>query len=285
MKTASAGLIAHLASTNQFRTADLYTVTLRSGTILRLTTWDRDVVISGNTFSASAPYVTRGRCSFKLGLEVSELKMTVLAAITNLVEGYPFLQACKLGRLDGASVQLERLYMPTAGDVSLGTVVLFIGNVADMSIQHLSVDFVVKSDIEQLNRRVPLHVIQAPCHNVLYDAGCALVKASFRVATSAQSGSTTLKVITSLVQADTYFDLGELAGESGANVGISRTVKSYVGGIFKLHVPFPNTPGIGDTFGAYPGCDHLQATCGGSKFNNLIHFGGQPYTPVPEAAL
>ena len=49
MKTAGAPLLALLAS-RQFYAANLYTITLVGGTVLRYTDGDRDIVSGGNTF-------------------------------------------------------------------------------------------------------------------------------------------------------------------------------------------------------------------------------------------
>jgi hypothetical protein len=45
--------------------------------------------------------------------------------------------------------------------------------------------------------------------------------------------------------------------------------------------PFPYVPEAGDTFNLVPGCDGRQVTCS-AKFNNIVHFRGYPYIPVPE---
>jgi uncharacterized phage protein (TIGR02218 family) len=284
MKTASGGLIAHLASTNQFRMADLYTLTLKSGTVLRLTTWDVDITFGGFTFSSAAPFVTRGKTTTKLGLEVPTLAVTLLAGASVLVESVPVMQAIQSGKFDGAAVSVDRLYMPSAGDTSLGVVSVFAGLVSDVDAGRISGTLNCVADTEQFNQKLPRNILQSPCRHTLFGAGCELVKATFAVPFAVNSGSNQGKLNTSLVQADAFFDLGSITSTSGSNNGLSRTVKAYVGGVFFLHVPFPFLVNIADTFNGFAGCDHLQATCVG-KFNNLVHFGGQPYVPVPENAL
>jgi uncharacterized phage protein (TIGR02218 family) len=284
MKTASAGLISHLANSNQFRMADLYTITLVSGTVLRLTTWDADITFGGFTFSSSAPFVTRGKTTIKLGLEVPTMAVTLLAGSNVLVNTLPIMQAIQSGLFDGAAISVDRLYMPTAGDTSLGTVSVFAGLVSDVDAGRISGTLNCVADTEQFNQKLPRNILQSPCRHTLFGAGCELVKATFAVPFTLNSGSNQGKLNTSLVQADAFFDLGSITSTSGSNNGISRTVKAYVGGVFFLHVPYPFLVNIGDSFNGFPGCDHLQATCSG-KFNNLVHFGGQPYVPVPEHAL
>ena len=60
-----------LQTATEIRMADLYTITLTSGTVLRLTTWDANLVVSGNTFLTGPPSIKRSAIEEKLGLDVS----------------------------------------------------------------------------------------------------------------------------------------------------------------------------------------------------------------------
>ena len=84
-----------------------------------------------------------------------------------------------------------------------------------------------------------------------------------------------------LGQAAGYFDLGVLTCTSGVNNGLTRTVKSFNGGVFTFARPLLAVPAVGDTFVARPGCDHKVSTCT-VKFNNRNNFRGHPFTPAPE---
>jgi hypothetical protein len=68
---------------------------------------------------------------------------------------------------------------------------------------------------------------------------------------------------------------------SGANVGVSRTIKNGTGtGVIGVIAPWPFPVAIGDTFDFYPGCDkdgHLH-----TKFSNLVHFAAEPFVPLPD---
>jgi uncharacterized phage protein (TIGR02218 family) len=111
-----------------------------------------------------------------------------------------------------------------------------------------------------------------------------LFKASFANNLVVQSGSTVNKIITSSAQPDTYFDNGQLVFTSGANSGLVKAIRQYIGGVLYFNSPLPSLPNSGDFFTAYPGCDKTQATCTG-KFNNLASFEGFPYVPAPETAI
>ena len=128
MRAASAGLIALLNSGTQFLMADLYTLTLNGGFVVRYTSADTDLTYNGNLFAR----FTIGRSSTKVsvGVETDTLNVNVIAAPTDLLNGAPWLAAVRNGALDGASLRLEKIFMPAWGDTSLGAIILFQGRVS-----------------------------------------------------------------------------------------------------------------------------------------------------------
>lgn len=301
MKSVSPALQALLA-TRHFASAGLYTFTLIGGGVLRYTSYDIDVSAGGNTWSAggtTGPFFDRtdnkAKCHWKRGIEVDTLVFDVLPGAA-LVNGQPFLAAVRQRVFAGAELSLGRAYFapPAPGTMQIAIpgatgilADLFVGRVAEVDFSRSVATFNVNSHLELLNQNLPLNLYQAPCLNTLFDVSCALNRASFAVAGTAAAGSTTFVVDATLAQASGYFDLGSIVFTSGANNGVSRTVKSYsVGspGMLVLLSPLPNAPAPGDTFTAYPGCDKTQATCT-NKFSNLVNFRGFPYVPVPETAV
>lgn len=117
MKPASPALDA-LLNSNEFVVADLYTFTLVDGTVLRFTSLDVDVVVDGNTYSSgygsNGPFFDRtdnkAKCHWKIGVEVDTLIFDVIPA-AHMINGLPFLQACRLGLFDGAELELARTYL------------------------------------------------------------------------------------------------------------------------------------------------------------------------------
>jgi uncharacterized phage protein (TIGR02218 family) len=286
MKTASTALQNYLAQNNQFFFADLYTFTLLDGTIVRLTSWEANIVSGGQTFLAPGPFVERTKVRTVLGLEVDKIEVKISAGIAHTINGVPWLIALQQGKFDGATVSVDRLIMPAPGDASLGTFNLFTGTVAEVEVGVVDARITVRSLLELLNVQMPRHLVQSPCHHMLFDAGCGLVKNNFVTIATAQAASTVIKiVIAPLSQPSGFFDMGTVTGVSGANAGVSRTVRSYTNpNIVQLNSSFPNVIAAGDQFNLYPGCDKTQATCQ-SKFNNVANFGGMPYVPAPETAI
>lgn len=280
MKTASAELIALMAS-NTFRLADIYTFTLKSGVVLRYTS--ADIAITYNSLIYTPIPVSRGRTRTSIGVEVDTLEVTISPGPDLTVSGSPFLQAAHSGIFDGATVLVEKAYMPSWGNTSAGVLHIFEGEVSDVEIDGLSLYMKVWSMTALLNIQMPRNKYQAPCGKNLYGAACGVIKANFKVIGSVTAGSNTLIVNSALAQAADYFMLGTIEFQTGQNANVIRTVRAYSAGQFTLTQPLAYTPAVGDTFHAYPGCDKSLLTCT-NKFNNRPRYRGQPWIPVPESA-
>jgi len=294
MKTASAALKALLFDAQQNALtqlifADLWTITLVTGTVYRYTSGDGNLTYGGNTFLADDLQIARAAIKSTTGLEVAtlDLKVTPDPAGAATISGVPALQAIAQGDLDGATVRLERAFMPAYGTTTPGTVVLFVGIVTEISnVGRSSADLTVSSMLYLLNVPLPRNLIQPGCRWTLFDAGCTLSKAAYAVNGAVAAGSNQVTIKSGLTQADQYFQLGTINFTSGVNNGLSRGVRSYLnaGGAVTLNLGVPTVPSVGDTFTIYPGCDKQQSTCSG-KFANLINFGGMPFVPTPETIL
>lgn len=85
-----------------------------------------------------------------------------------------------------------------------------------------------------------------------------------------------------------YFAAGSITFTSGANSGITRSITAYSnpgsGGVVTIAPPLPTAPAAGDTFTIVPDCDNTMAMCQ-YRYNNLIHFAGQPFLPAPEMSV
>lgn len=280
MKTAGAALIA-LLNSQQFLVADLYTFTLADGTALYFTSADGSLVYGGNTFVASGPLMTRGTTKIQVGIEVDTLDITILTNVSTLYGSVPAAQFAQQGGFDGARLKLERVFMGTWGDTSAGTLIMFVGRVAETTCTRAEVVLTINSDLELLNIPVPKNVYQAGCIHSLYDSGCGAVAATFTSTGNTTANSTAASVNCNLAQANGYFNLGTVRYTSGVNAGVSRSVKTYTSGVVITSLAFPAAPALGDLFTIKPGCDKLATTCT-NTFSNFANFRGYPTIPVAE---
>lgn len=284
MKTVTPELAALLNGSTQFLMADLLTIRTASGTVLRYTNADVDVVVGASTFSARGPLIRRSRVRAALGLQVDTLELTINAGPGHLLDGSPLTAAAVSGALDGASVLLERAFLADWAQPAVGTLVLFSGQVSDVSGTRTETQLTVKSALELLNIKMPRNIYQPSCLNTLYDTSCGASRDAVTVAGSLTGTANTVRQVQSgRTEAVGWFDQGVIEFTGGANAGVRRTVKSYAAGQFSFALPLPAQPQAGDAFRAWPGCDKTRATCQ-AKFSNAARFRGFPFIPVAEIA-
>lgn len=278
-------LASWLLANNQFVMADLYTITLAGGFVARYTNSDGDLTVGGNLYASDGPIIGRSRIRTVIGVEVDTLDITLAAQPQHTLNGTSWFAAMRAGALDGARVQVDRFFTPSWGSSQYATVIGFAGRVSTIpEIGRTSSHITVKSDLELLNIKMPRNLYEPSCINTPFDASCALSKPAYTTASAVNSGSSLTQINCGLGQAAGYFDLGVITFTSGANVGITRSIRRYSPGVITLALPLVSACAVGDTFNARAGCDGLKATCSG-KFNNLPNFRGFPFIPVPESVI
>jgi uncharacterized phage protein (TIGR02218 family) len=280
VKSAGGPLISLLNSGLPIRKADLYTLTLASGTVIRATSADIPVSWGGNVYP-TRPLFTRTRTRTVIGVEVDTQDVAVFPQPTETLDGIEWHLACRLGALDGAWWRVDVAYFSDWSLPPVGTLSSFYGRVADVTLERSQISITVKSALELLNQQFPRNLYQVPCLHTVYDSGCNVTKASYTFSNSVTSASTPAGFTSSLAQATGYFTLGVVKFTSGANNGLTRTVKTFSGGAFTFILPLPVAAAVGDTFTATAGCDKLKATCI-AKFSNQARFRGFDEIPVPE---
>jgi len=306
MRPASAALQSYLVANDSFVVADLYTFALPSGAVLRYSGWTTPLNIPGTAFAAGSlnynaggftsfalgPRFDRSMVTTKIGIEPTELDISILAGASDLVGGSSFADAVRVGQFDGATVELDRLVAPPQPDGSgapattLGAIVWFYGRVAETDVGRSKIEMKVKSLLNLLaQQQMPRRLYQAACTHVFGDAMCTFNRASLAASITAQAGSNQAMIVTSLSPSPaTLFDQGTIVATSGANTGQSRTIAQVSGGNIQLLKAWLEPVAIGDAFELLPGCDHTLATCQNTS-NNLSHYGGFPYIPPPELAV
>lgn len=287
MKAASGALVALLA-TDHFLMADLYTVTLYGGTVLRWTNFDQNLTLGANTFTCATdngtqPICKRGEIRNARGTEVGTCDVTLLGGQSATIGGTRLGVFALNGGFDGAQVLIQRIFMATAGDTSAGAITLFQGLVASADPGATQTVLHLKDIREYLSISFPRNLWQPGCNNAFCDAGCGLSLATYTQAEAVTAGSTTTSIPGSVIKADGYFQGGTLTFTSGANNGFSTPIRGYAGGIFTPALALPNAPSTGDTFTATAGCARTQAAC--TTYGNLARFRGYPFVPPVETAF
>lgn len=294
MKTVSTELKNHLANNDTFTIADLYTITLVSGTILRYTSCDVSLSINGNTHKPIN--IVRGNLKQQTGLSVDDLSLSVFADTNDVISinntSQQLMQLLVTGTFDGATLLLERAFYTSLPSNFIDKVILFKGYVDINKIGRLEAQLNIHAETIKFNLNVPKNLYQTECNHTIFDSGCKLVKANFAVTSSIIASTSTSVFTTGVSQATGYFDQGTIIFTSGNNSAVTRTIKSQVNGIITLNYPLTNMPVIGNTLTLYPGCNKSRTTCK-NKYANMSladgiesdNNGGFPFIPVPVSLL
>ncbi|TCG08382.1 hypothetical protein BZM27_12680 [Paraburkholderia steynii] len=81
-----------------------------------------------------------------------------------------------------------------------------------------------------------------------------------------------------------YFAYGRIKWLTGLNAGLRSQVKAFAPGVVTIALALPNAIQAGDTYSITAGCDLQPGTCS-TKFNNLIHFRGEPFIPGQDVMI
>jgi uncharacterized phage protein (TIGR02218 family) len=304
-------LLSFLQSHVEFQKADLFTVLLGNGQAITATDWQLDVLNAGSPptdyFATKFGMWKRGTVISEASFDCTSNTMSLTVAIPNETTvnfpgtNTPLFQTVSSGLFDKAQVWVYTAYAPLTNngtqinnngfDTTLGLETTFMGEITNIdSLDRSQCTFEVADLLYRLNLSTPQNIVQSPCRFTLFDANCLLNSAPFHVAGQVASGSTQLTINTTAALPSVGTDalpytLGVVKFTSGQNAGLAFKIKIQNSTTQFVLDAAPILPiAIGDQFTVLPGCDLSQATCK-NKFNNLINFGGFPFTPQPEVTL
>lgn len=299
MKPVSPQLLALLkqAGDGELEEVETYQFLLNGGGgYLRYTDGPIDLTVNGRVYSAGGtvgPFFNRsgneGRVHLKNGMDVDTLVFEV-APGSALVQGLPFLVACSIGLFEAAEVTLQKIFMPSYGDTRMGPLTMFVGRIAELDIGRTSAVFNIDSHLELLTQPFPRNIFQPGCINSLGDAACTVDLTQFQLSLATIAGSTGGLIAANFAASPIgRYDQGKVTYTTGANAGLSRTVKTSLAGSpgsITLLAPFPLTPGTGDLFTMSAGCNKSFTDANGCpKFSNTANWRGFDLIPTPETAV
>ena len=109
MRTATPALISFLATVKQAVVIDLYTFTLLDGTQYRYTNGQTDIMFDTHLYYATGLIIKRNGIKLSRGIQVDDLEIEV-SPTTATIGGIAWLAAVRNGALDGAAVEVQRLF-------------------------------------------------------------------------------------------------------------------------------------------------------------------------------
>ena len=305
-------LITFLQQNPNCLKADLFVITLPTGTVIYVTEGQFDITVpSGTPGWAGATHTflsttygkwTRGPITSEAGFSLSANSMQ-LTCVPQQNTAFPsasigILAAAFNGLFDASTVSIFTCYMPIGnyGNVSAGIETKFVGFIEKINkINRTVVEFEVQDPLYLLNEKVPKRLVQSSCPWSFGDSNCNVAGglAAFTQAFTATTGSnqTTLVPVTAFSQAAGYFTQGVVTCTAGANAGLSQTVKLHASGNLQVMFPWILPVTVGNTFTVVAGCDKSVTACktrktaAGGAVDNSIHFGGAIDVPVPITGL
>lgn len=296
MKTISNELLQYLLSTDVESTyyADLFTVQLVSGQVLRMTNGQLDIQYGGNTFYASK--YGGWECttvSCELGCLNATANIRVYANADVLLPDFdiPLMQGIQEGLFDAAVITILTTYGFNYGETDLGTVIRYSGQCTDLQqTGRTTAQGTIKPYTFTLNQPMPRQVIQTGCRWTLFDADtCTVNKAVFSYANVVGAGTSNVYIVPAspiVTPSGITLEQGVITFISGRNTGLSMSVQAWDGTSIRLTRPFLFPVQLGDEFTVTAGCAHTAEACfafqGSSAYTN---YGGQLYVPSYESAL
>jgi uncharacterized phage protein (TIGR02218 family) len=276
-------LISALLARTPMWSVDLFTVSLLSGDVYRWASADRDIVFSGNTWSAMGPAIQRSKWSAKNTTEVSEMEITLYSTGLDFPSGN-LKKLIHDGLFDGAFIQLDRAYMPTYGDTSLGLVTLFGGRVGKVEINALGATVTCVAANVLMQQNIPRNTFQLGCIHTLYDSGCTVDRGAHTATFTVTSASTlTVNFSESALGDPAIYVLGTLAIVDGIAAGQRRQIDGAGGQSITVAYPLLDVPAAGDHFTLTQGCSKTIARC--TQFGNLPNYRGFPNIPPASSGL
>ena len=303
----SSTLIAWLAANPNCLKADLFQITLPTGTVMYMTEGQFKITVPSGTSGWTGATTTfeatkygrwqRGaitsEASYSMKSNTMSLTCTPQPATVYPSTTVGILNAALNGLFDAAAVMVYTAYMPQGqyGTLAPGGIeTKFAGIITRPSdINRAKVVFECADPLYLLNMKVPTRLFQANCPYTFGDSNCdptGTIKTANTQAFTAASGSNqnTLVPATAFSQAAGTFTQGVVTCTAGNNKGLSQSVEVHASGKLTVTMPWLMAVQVGDTFSVLAGCDRTPTTCL-TKFSNQIHFGGMPFTPVPTNAI
>lgn len=217
-----------------------------------------------NALAYKPVFIKRGKISRNITLDAVTTQITAPLSehLTRYISNYPVVPT------------QVKIWRGIVSNFDVESALVFTGSIKKVQIESVFAiaDCIAMSSLMETVYPKCLH--SAFCQHSLYDAGCGV---------DANSHSKTLQITGISGTGNLVID------------GLNGTGPIYTGGYVKwrqdfrwitlgsnntlsIHVPFPNTVGVGEYVEVYEGCAKSITVCN-EKFNNMANFYGMPYIP------
>lgn len=260
-------------------------------TTTRLTSFERDLTVLGQTYTARK--IDHGAIKQSLFLDRDEIDVR-----SDVIAADPFVKIAT--NQSEAPLRLTIKSVDVVGSVGTDSQVLFTGDVVSVSVKGSRLTAKAVSAGTVFDRQYPRFRLQVGCNHSLFSVGCGLLTSNWKftgtITNSGTAGFPFEFVLGSIARvvgvlptiSAGWFSGGWIEIGSGASMvrraiinNTSLSAGSLTVTLSRDPTPFP---AAGTTVALYPGCDGAFATCS-SKFSNQLNFGGHPFLPPSNPSM
>lgn len=272
----------------------LYTITVDRGTsqtVYRRTSYERDVTVGPNTWTAVPINHGEIRRSIQLDRDQVTLEGGVEEWVTEFLPG----------RLSGR-VLLEISECSVSGGTGSSVVARWSGEIGRVSIEGAQFRAVGSGIFGAFDEPAPRPLIQPGCNHSVYDGGCGLDIAAWTFAAEVHSSSGSQVTLKTWSRSGglpdgwgfaDYFALGYVTRTDPLERYAVLRSTAVSGGLVTLTLERSAAWVADEAVTVVPGCDGRAETCRGyhastnpeGKFGNYPRFGGFPFVPAKNPAF
>lgn len=253
---------------------------------VRLTSYERDVTVSGTTWEAAK--VDHGEIRQSISMDRDELTVQIRWAV--------WMSVLLPGRTDGI-VRLTVSRCTVSGGTGSASAAIFTGDLAGFRSNGPFAELRFRSASGLFDRSAPRRLMQRGCNWVVYSSPCGLSVASWTFNASVVIASGASVIVGSITRAGglptafgfaDWFAAGYLVRANGEHHYILGS-SAISGGQISLNLLVtPATAlAVAEAVTIIPGCDGAAGTCKAysspsnirGKFDNFSNFGGFPFLP------
>jgi hypothetical protein len=260
-------------------------------TTTRLTSYEANLTVSGNTYTARK--MDHGTVKQSLFLDRDEIEIR-----SEVVAGDPLV---KLATVQAeAPVRLTIKSVDVSGATGSNDTVLFTGDIIGLAVRGSRLTAKAVSAGTVFDRIYPRFRMQVGCNHALFSPGCGLASAAWQFTATLSNPGTigfpftfdltglarTIGSVPTITAG--WFSGGWVEFQSGANLSRRAIIDNTAAVSGALTITLARDPSpFPPPFSAvklFPGCNGARTTCV-DKFSNYLNFGGHPFTPATNPSL
>ena len=255
--------------------AQLWKITRKDGTSYYFTNHDTPVVIAGIEYAANTGFTATAALNSAIAIGSQNVELTLPMTPGGITE-----DDLRARRFESASCTL---YVADYTAPVNGTMILFSGKAGRIIITDKHYAKIEVLPLFDPNTNIADEIYSSSCRNFLGDANCGfpIMNMAVNFTVTGLIGGSGFTIDTMAGQPDDFFALGQLKWLTGDNALLVTDVRSNNLAMrsVSLFFPMPFNIAVGDTGIMLPGCDKQLTTCN-LKFNNVVNFRGEPFSPA-----